>query len=303
MGRFSPDVDVFVEVVAAGSFARAAERLHLTRSAAAKAIARLETRLNARLFNRNTRSQNLTEAGATYYEYCLRALDEMKNAEQALESGKAEIAGRLRVSVPVLFGHLCLTPLLVDMAGQHPQLLLDLMFTDRMVDLMEEGVDLAIRNGHPPDSGDLVAKRLGEHQMVFCAAPGYLRRSATIFDVAALERLDAVAYTRHGRMVDWQLVVEGRAISVHPNARMQIDDLQAVMDAAVAGMGIAWLPSWLARDKLVRGSLWELKTVGTSTVFPINALWPRTRYMPRKLRAAIDLLVEKLPAQLAMVEG
>lgn len=303
MGSFSADVDVFVEVVAAGSFARAAERLHVTRSAAAKAIARLEARLKVRLFNRNTRNLNLTEAGSTYYEYCLRALDEMKSAEKALESGKAEIAGRLRVSVPVLFGHLCLTPILVDMARQHPQLLLDLTFTDRMVDLLEEGVDLAIRNGVPPDSGDLVAKHLGEHRMVFCASPGYLRRTSKVFEVAALERLDAVAYSRHGRIVDWQLGVDGRSISVRPNARMQIDDLQAVMDAAVAGMGVAWLPSWLARGNLVRGSLWELKTVGTSAVFPINALWPRTQHMPRKLRAVIDLLVEKLPQQLAMVEG
>lgn len=112
-----------------------------------------------------------------------------------------------------------------------------------------------------------------------------------------------MAYSRHGRIVDWQLGVDGRSISVRPNARMQIDDLQTVMDAAVAGMGVAWLPSWLARGNLVHGSLWELKTVGTSAIFPINALWPRTQHMPRKLRAVIDLLVEKLPQQLAMVEG
>lgn len=303
MANFSADIDVFVEVVGAGSFARAAERLHVTRSAAAKAIARLESRLKVRLFNRNTRSLNLTEAGATYYEHCLRALDEMKSAEQALESGKAEIAGRLRVSIPVLFGHLCVMPILIELAAQHPQLLLDVMFSDRVVDLLEDVVDLSIRNGNPPDSGDLVAKRLGEHGMVFCAAPKYLRRTSAVFDVAALEGLDAVAYTRHGQVVDWRLTVEERSICVRPKARMQTDDLQGVMDAAVAGMGVAWLPSWLARENLVRGALWELKTIGASAVFPINALWPRTQHMPRKLRTAIDLLAEKLPAQLAIVEG
>jgi len=303
VANFSADIDVFVEVVGAGSFARAAERLHVTRSAAAKAIARLESRLKVRLFNRNTRSLNLTEAGATYYEHCLRALDEMKSAEQALESGKAEIAGRLRVSIPVLFGHLCVMPILIELAAQHPQLLLDVMFSDRMVDLLEDGVDLSIRNGNPPDSGDLVAKRLGEHGMVFCAAPKYLRRTSAVFDVAALEGLDAVAYTRYGQVVDWRLTVEERSICVRPKARMQTDDLQGVMDAAVAGMGVAWLPSWLARENLVRGALWELKTIGASAVFPINALWPRTQHMPRKLRTAIDLLAEKLPAQLAIAEG
>jgi len=303
VANFSADIDVFVEVVGAGSFARAAERLHVTRSAAAKAIARLESRLKVRLFNRNTRSLNLTEAGATYYEHCLRALDEMKSAEQALESGKAEIAGRLRVSIPVLFGHLCVMPILIELAAQHPQLLLDVMLSDRMVDLLEDGVDLSIRNGNPPDIGDLVAKRLGEHGMVFCAAPKYLRRTSAVFDVAALEGLDAVAYTRHGQVVDWRLTVEERSICVRPKARMQTDDLQGVMDAAVAGMGVAWLPSWLARENLVRGALWELKTIGASAVFPINALWPRTQHMPRKLRTAIDLLAEKLPAQLAIVEG
>lgn len=140
-------VALFVEVVHAGGFARAAEQLSLTRSAVGKAIGRVEERLGVRLFHRTTWTQSLTEAGQVYYEHCLRALEEVRSAQSLLESGQQEITGRLRVTMPVLFGQYCAGPILLEQARQHPKLELELHFSDQSVDLIAEGFDLAIRFG------------------------------------------------------------------------------------------------------------------------------------------------------------
>ncbi|HEY9273020.1 LysR substrate-binding domain-containing protein [Achromobacter sp.] len=295
-------IDVFVAVVEAGSFAQAAEGLHLTRSAVGKRIARLEQRLGVPLFHRTTRSQSLTDEGSLFYEHCRRALAEVRTGEAALESGKGHVNGTLRVSMPVLFGHLCVAPILLELAREHPGLTLEMSFNDRMTDLVEEGLDLVIRNGVPPDSGDLAARRLGEHGMVFCASPSYLQRHGEPDTPEALQHHEGVAYTRQGRVLDWQLRAEGRTLAIRPNARLQMDDLRGVADAAVAGFGIAWLPTWLAREPLERGELRKVLPDRASVMYPINALWPYTPHLSLKTRLAVDELVKKLPARLATAE-
>lgn len=296
-------IDVFVAVAEAGSFARAAEGLHLTRSAVGKSVARLEQRLGVLLFHRTTRSQSLTEEGTLFYRHCLRALDEVRTGEAALESGKWSVSGRLRVSMPVLFGHLCIAPILLELAREHPGLALELSFSDRVVDLVEEGLDLVIRNGVPPDSGDLAARRLGEHRMVFCAAPSYLQSHGEPVTLQDLQQHDGLAYMRQGRVHDWQVLVDGQVQAIRPKARLQMDDLRAIADAAMAGFGIAWLPSWLARRHLEHGELREVLPVQPSVSYAINALWPYTVHLPLKTRLAVDELVQKLPARLAAAEG
>lgn len=145
MERFT-GISVFVEVADAGGFSAAAARLNLTRSAVGKTVSRLEQRLGVRLFNRTTRTQNLTEEGQLFYESCQKALGEIKTAESLLESGRREIRGRLRISMPVLFGRQCVAPLLRDLLQAHPHLEFDLSFNDRVIDLLDEGFDLAVRN-------------------------------------------------------------------------------------------------------------------------------------------------------------
>ncbi len=296
-------IDVFVAVVEAGSFAQAAQGLHLTRSAVGKSVARLEHRLGVLLFHRTTRSQNLTEEGALFYGHCLRALDEVRSGEAALESGKGSVNGRLRVSMPVLFGHLCIAPILLELAKEHPGLILELSFSDRMVDLVEEGLDLVIRNGVPPDSGVLAARWLGEHHMVFCASTSYLQSRGEPATLQDLQQHDGLAYMRQGRMHDWQVLVAGQVQAIRPKSRLQMDDLRALADAAIAGFGIAWLPSWLARKHLESGELCEVLAGQPSLSYAINALWPYTTHLPLKTRLAVDELVKKLPARLAIVGG
>lgn len=296
-------IEVFVAVAEAGSFAEAAAGLHITRSAVGKRVARLEQRLGVLLFHRTTRSLSLTEAGVLFHEHCLRALEEIRAGEALLESGKWQVSGRLRVSIPVLFGHLCIAPILIELAEQYPGLTLEMSFSDRMVDLVEEGFDLAIRNGALPDSSDLVARSLGEHGMVFCASPAYLQHHGEPSSIEALQQHDAVAYMRQGQLLDWQVRVDGQLRSIKPKARLRMDDLRAVIDATLANLGIAWLPYWLAREYLLRGELLEVLAAQPGVTFPINALWPHTPHLPLKTRVAVDALLEKLPARMAVVEA
>ena len=296
-------IEIFVAVAESGSFAEAAASLHITRSAVGKRVARLEQRLGVLLFHRTTRSLSLTEEGGLFLEHCLRAIEEIRAGEALLESGKWQVTGRLRVSMPVLFGHLCIAPILIELAEQHPGLTLEMSFSDRMVDLVEEGFDLAIRNGALPDTRDLVARWLGEHDMAFCASPAYLQRHGAPKSIEELHQHDAVAYMRQGRLLDWQVRVNGQLQSIKPKARLLMDDLRAVVDATLADHGIAWLPYWLAREYLLRGELQEVLSAQPSVTFPINALWPHTPHLPLKTRVAVDALLEKLPARIAVVEA
>lgn len=296
-------ISVFVTAVEAGSFALAASRLHLSRSAVGKTIARLEQRLAVRLFHRTTRSLSLTDDGALFYERCLRALEEIRTAEMLLESGKQQVNGRLRVSMPVLFGRMCIAPLLTSMAREHPGLELELSFNDRVVDLIEDGFDLAIRNGTLVSSSGLVARRVGDHRMTLCAAPEYLLRSGEPKTLEQLAQHDAVTYMRAGVVLNWMLLDAcGKEQEVIPKKGLQMDDLQAIADATVAGFGIAWLPCWLVRESLLKGELVRLMRNRPGMSFDVHAVWPQTPHLPLKVRLAVDTLVSKLPPRLALVE-
>ena len=295
------DIPVFVAAVEAGSFAQAAIRLHLSRSAVGKSIARLEQRLGVRLFQRTTRSLKLTDNGALFYERCLRALEEIRGAESLLESGKQQIRGRLRVAMPVLFGRQCVAPLLIELAQEHPGLELEMSFSDRVVDLVEEGFDMAVRNGTLQDSSMLVARRLGEHRMVLCAAPDYLFKNGQPQTVDDLRQHTAINYTRAGRVLPWQLMdYDGTSRTFIPRSSLNMDDLQAICDAALAGHGIAWLPCWMVIKEIHQGNLVPLFKQAPDVRFDVHAVWQQTPHLPLRVRIAIDMLVKRLPAVMSL---
>ncbi|HDV8209752.1 TPA: LysR family transcriptional regulator [Enterobacter hormaechei] len=295
------DIPVFVASVEAGSFAQAAVRLHLSRSAVGKSIARLEERLGVRLFHRTTRSQRLTDNGALFYERCLRALEEIRGAESQLETGKHQVNGRLRVAVPVLFGRQCIAPLLIELAQEHPGLELEMSFSDRVVDLVEEGFDMAVRNGALADSSVLVARRLGEHRMVLCAAPDYLLKNGQPQTVDDLRQHTAINYTRAGRVLPWQLMdYDGTSRTFIPRSSLNMDDLQAICDAALAGHGLAWLPCWMVIKEIQQGDLVPLLKQAPDVRFDVHAVWQQTPHLPLRVRIAIDMLVIRLPAVMSL---
>ena len=295
------DIPVFVASVEAGSFAQAAVRLHLSRSAVGKSIARLEERLGVRLFHRTTRSQRLTDNGALFYERCLRALEEIRGAESQLETGKHQVSGRLHVAMPVLFGRQCIAPLLIELAQEHPGLELEMSFSDRIVDLVEEGFDMAVRNGTLADSAVLVARRLGVHRMVLCAAPDYLIKNGQPQSVDDLRQYTAINYTRAGRVLPWQLMdYDGTSRTFIPRSSLNMDDLQAICDAALAGHGIAWLPCWMVIKEIHQGNLVPLFKQAPDVRFDVHAVWQQTPHLPLRVRIAIDMLVKRLPAVMSL---
>ncbi|MEQ0198144.1 LysR family transcriptional regulator [Klebsiella sp. CN_Kp106] len=296
------DIPVFVAAVEAGSFAQAAIRLHLSRSAVGKSIARLEERLGVRLFQRTTRSQSLTDNGALFYEHCLRALEEIRGAESLLETGKQQVSGRLRVAMPVLFGRQCVAPLLIALAQEHPGLELEMSFSDRVVDLVEEGFDMAVRNGTLQDSSVLVARRLGEHRMVLCAAPDYLLKKGTPQSVDDLLHHAAINYLQAGRVLSWQLM-DSEGASPHtftPRSSLNMDDLQAICDAALAGHGIAWLPCWMVSKEIHQGKLVPLLKQAPDVRFDVHAVWQQTPHLPLRVRIAVDTLASRLPSIMSL---
>lgn len=284
-------------------YRRAAQRLRLTRSAVGKSIARLEERLGVRLFLRTTRSQSLTEAGRTYYEHCVRALAELEAGALALDSARHEPAGRLRVSVPVLFGRNCVAPVLLELGRLYPQLAIEIAFTDQVVDLVADGYDLAVRiGGTLPDSSTLVARRLATQRMVICAAPSYLAEHGMPASVEQLSRHVGIAYGRSDRMEPWRIIdSEGRVYKPDIDLRYVFDDLQAITDAAVAGAGLAWLPYWLMAKHARAGEL--VRVIDCDRMQPVDifAVWPHSHFLPNKTRVAIDALVAEIPGKVAIL--
>jgi len=300
-------IEVFVQAVEAGGFARAAERLHLSRSAVGKTIARLEQRLGVRLFHRTTRRQSVTEEGQAFYERCLRALAELEAAEAALDGGRGAPSGRLRVSASTLFGRHCVAPVLLALQERHPTLELELSLGDRIVDLVEEGFDLAVRLGALPDSASLTTRRLGRYQMAIWAAPAYLAAHGRPAGPEDLAGHRGIVYARPGYDLPWQVGDAGGGVrELRIASRLRLDDVQAIADAAAAGAGLAWLPCWLAVPLMQAGKLEPVLDLRQAVGSDIHLVWPQNRYLPAKTRAAIDALAAEIPrliAQPAKGEG
>ncbi len=290
-------VTAFVLAVDSGSFAAAAARLGQTRSAVAKRIARLEARLGQRLLQRSTRQLHLTEPGALYFDACRRALADLEQASAALQSGRDQPQGRLRVSAPVLFGRLCVAPALLTLCRQHPQLQLDLQFNNRIVDLLDEGFDLAVRFGELRDSSQLAARRLAEQQFVLVAADGLFAPAEHGGSFEALQALPRIVYSNDRLLPDWPLLdPRGQPRLLRSDAALRCNDVQLMVDAALAGAGIARLPYWLVRSALESGRLRRLLPDWQIHREPIHAVWPAQRPLPAKTRMAIDALLRQAAA-------
>ncbi|WP_423757841.1 LysR substrate-binding domain-containing protein [Burkholderia sp. NLJ2] len=293
-------ISAFVAAVDAGSFAQAASRLGQTRSAVGKAISRLEARLGTRLFVRTTRSLALTDDGHAFYERCAQALEELDAAQHMLEAGRNEATGRIRVSAPVVFGRHHVTPLLLDLAAQHPQLQVEGHFTDRVVDFADEGVDLAIRSGALPDSDTLIARPLGMQSMAVCASPAYLHTRGTPRSTDELAAHRCIVYLHGGRANPWTLAgPDGRVVQPALHYRLGFDDIDSLVAAAMRGAGLVHLPEWLVRDALRTGALVRVLEHVPSAGTPMHVVWPATRFLPYKLRVAIDAMLAAIPPLLA----
>ena len=290
---------VFVRTADLGSFAAAADELGLSATMVGKHVRFLEQRLRVQLINRTTRRQALTEFGRTYYERCRAILAEADAADALATDQLHALHGRLRVTAPVHFGRHCVLPVLLGLARDFPGLELDLSFSDRLLDLAEDGYDLAIRTGALESAPGLAARRLCSQEMIVCAAPHYLAhhgRPATLDELGAHA---ALVYRRTGPVPPWIFPGDGQTLhEVRPRNRIRLDDLDAIADGAAAGAGIAWLPRWLVRERIRNGALVELFAGRPGYMYDVHALWLQTPHVARRIRVAADALAAALPGMM-----
>lgn len=290
---------VFVKAVDLGSFAAAADALGITGPMVGKHVRFLEERLGTRLLNRTTRRQSLTDFGRAYYERCRVILAEAEAADALAADQLAEPRGKLRVTMPVHFGRHCAMPILLDLVRQFPALELELSFSDRLIDLAEDGYDLAIRTGTLQDRADTVARRVGRQRMIVCASPAYLDRHGEPHEIDDLRQHHAIVYRRSGPIAPWLFPgEEGPPVELQPTGRLLLDDLDAIADAATEAMGIAWLPYWLVRERIHAGALVQLLPNDPAYLYDAYALWLRTPHLARKVRLAVDALAAELPKRM-----
>ena len=284
---------VFVTAARAGSFTVAAEKLGITKSAVGKAIARLEARLGVSLFHRSTRLTRLTADGEAYLAACAAAIDEVTAAQAALSPAGPMLSGRIHVDMPVAFGRRVLLPILADIAHAHPGLEFDLTFTDATSDLLQDDVDLAVRFGAMKDSTQLIARHLVTQDRVICAAPDYLARAGMPGDVAEVRAHRCIVGTAKGPPLAWILRAPGDGHGDRrflPPATHRLGDGEAMVDAAIAGLGLVQLPRSMVRAAIADGRL-QAVLDGVSAPVEIHVVWPHRAQLRRRVRFVIDRLV------------
>lgn len=281
----------FVATVDGGSFTAAALSLGVTSSAVGKSISKLEKRLGVQLLHRTTRRLDLTSEGEAYLISCRRILEELDQTEAYLSTGHQQPIGRLRVDLPTTFGRRHILPSLLTLGLRYPRLDLSVSLRDRPVDLVNEGIDLAVRIGMLPDSSELIARRLGEQRLVICAAPAYLKRHGVPANRADLANHDCLTGWRRGHRPTWLLKNEqGEVEPQEIPSRHELTDGDALLDACLAGGGLAQLPTWLADDSLRTGALTHVLSGISGGAMPINVLWQKTWHLQPKVRVTVDEL-------------
>jgi DNA-binding transcriptional LysR family regulator len=289
----------FVEVVKQKSFRGAARELGLSKSTVSQRVASLEEQLDARLLSRTTRSVKLTDIGATYYREVAPALDALRNAESLIGQLSARPSGRLRMTAPVEFGQLQLAEALTIFATRYPEVELDLYLTDRSVNLVEEGFDLAVRVGPLSDSG-LVTRRIGEPQQVrVFASPGYVRKHGAPQTPAELAAHRCLAMSGAREPTSWTFQFGGRLRAVSVTPCLAVNSFQVLTALAIAGVGVMRAPLRFAAAGLAARKLRELLAPHAPPARPTLAVYPSARNVSPAVRAMVDVLSERLAPERA----
>jgi DNA-binding transcriptional LysR family regulator len=281
----------FAETAKRGNFAIAARDLGCTPSTLAKAVTRLEKQLGVRLFHRTTRQVTLTDDGERLFARSQRVLAELDELWQEASGARTEPTGTLRINMPVSFGRLVMLPLLAELVRRHPRLSLDVRLSDAYVDVVKEGIDVAIRTGALRDS-TLVARTFGSQTLLLCAAPSYLALAGTPEAFEDLREHRAVLFRvpSNGRDRPWQLRVGNRNVEWLPCSRLRIDEGDGLVAAAALGLGISQQPHYMVADRLARGELVEVVPRLRPPPMPVSAVMPSARLIPARVRALLELL-------------
>ena len=301
MDRFDA-MQAFARVVEAGSFTKAAETLHMSKTSVTQLVQQLEASLRVRLLNRTTRKVNVTADGAAYYERVVRVLADVDDAETSLSSAAAAPKGRLRVDVPSPLARMILMPALPEFHARYPEIQLDMGVSDRMVDIIGENVDCVVRGGELTDQS-LMARRIGDLQLGVHAAPTYLARAGTPLHPRELEdthhRIVGFHWARTGKPVPYAMHRDGESVKVQGRYVVAVDDGNAYLAAGLAGMGVLWLPDYMAKAHVASGELVLLFEGWRMDPMPMYVAFPPNRHVSAKLRVFIEwvaaLMAEHAP--------
>lgn len=283
----------FVRVVQTGSFSASAREINTSQATISKRVAALEDRLGVQLLRRSSRDNSLTDAGANYYEKCVAILDEFDEAEASARSEVARAKGVLRVAVPTVLGRVFIGPLVGDFMSQHPELKLDLILTNRHVDLVAEGFDVAIRDqGSGNDT--LVARKLFDNSMVLAASPAYLDRATTPESPQDLTEHNCIIYSETSSKNVWNFRHEDQDFSVRVNGNLRCNTGDVILKAALGGLGLALLPYWRIHQYVKADQLRIVIPGYTPSPFPCHVVYPQRRYLPLKVRCFIDYVAKRV---------
>lgn len=282
------DMQMFVAAVEAQSFTAAADRLGLSKQFVSRRLMALEARLGARLLMRTTRKLSITDAGRAYYERALKIIEEVTDAEATVSRQNAAPRGTLRISAPMSFGTMHLSPAMARFIERHPEVKVDLDLNDRFVDLVGEGYDMAIRIGVLADSS-LVARQIAPMQMVVCASPAYLKRHGKPATPAALKDHECVLYG-HNRSVEWTLTDKGKPVRIAVAGRLRANNGELLRDAAIAGVGLTYLPTFIVGAALSRKQLVTVLDKYMPASSAIYAVYPQHRQSSLAVKAFVDFL-------------
>jgi DNA-binding transcriptional LysR family regulator len=285
-------MQAFVAVADLQGFAPAARKLKLSPSAITRLVAALEERLGARLLQRTTRSVTLTDAGTRYLERARRILADVEEAERAAESERTRPSGRLVVSAPLGFGRLHVSPVMTAYLKRYPDVAGELRLEDRMISLVEDGVDLAVRIGELADS-TLVARHVGEMRRIVVASPAYLKARGEPRNLAALASHDTIRFGSTTGLADWRFVDDGAEIRIDPAPRFSTNSSDAALQYAEAGGGLTRLMAYQAAASLKAGKVKIVLEKFEPPALPIHIVYPTSRLLSAKVRAFIDLVMEK----------
>lgn len=288
-------MQAFARVVEARSFTKAAVTLNLSKTTVTQLIQQLEAHLRVRLLNRTTRKVAVTADGAAYYERVVRLLADLDDAETSLSSASTSPRGRLRVDVPSPLARMVLVPALPAFHARYPDIQLDMGVSDRKVDLIGEHVDCVVRGGEVTDQS-LIARRVADLQLRVYAAPSYLAREGTPSHPGALEnthhRIVGFLWSRTGRTFPYAMQRADERLEVQGRHTFSVDDGNAYLAAGLAGLGVLWLPDYMARDHHSQGELVELFEDWRMDSMPLYVAFPPNRHVSAKLRAIIDWIAE-----------
>ncbi len=289
----SEEMSVYVNVVREGGFSAAAKVLGLTPSAVSKQISRLEERLDARLLNRTTRQLSMTDEGEIYFHRATAILADIEEAEAMISNRLDLPRGTLRVSSYISFGRHQIVPLMPEFLNSNPEVKLQLSLSDNMVDLVQEGFDVAIRVADLTDSS-LVARRLALDRRIVCAAPSYIEKYGIPRSPEALRDHNCLVVTNVPSMRDWEFTFGNTVRKIHVDGRFETNSGVAVHEAALDGIGIAQLPAFLVARDIRAGRLVSFLEGRVANGKPIHIVYPHRRHLSPKVRAFIDFVVAKM---------